>query len=98
MGATGLLNGGGGRLTGRAHGPLHADLAEKIVFPSKQIIDYKLLRFLWSHCGQLYYSICLKCLLYSHAKTIMKFPLEKKMSSKFGSQCSYIISDFINGY
>lgn len=74
VGVSRLQNSGGSWLTGRVNRML-AGLAEKIVFSSKQIIDYKLLWFLRSHCGQLYYSICLKCLLCSHAKTLMKFPL-----------------------
>lgn len=37
-----------GYVTERINGMLCIGLAKKIVFPSKQIIDYKLLGFLWS--------------------------------------------------
>lgn len=40
--------GGVGYITERKNGMLYIGLAKKIVFPSKQIIDYKLLGFLWS--------------------------------------------------
>lgn len=43
MGVTGPQNGGSSWLHGRVNSMLCAGLAEKTVFPSKQIIDYKLL-------------------------------------------------------